>query len=246
MLNLIILPPNLESSLIIVGTIVLFVVVIGTLTGIIPWYKIKNKFKKMIKNSNELTFYRAYEYFGEYSSEQKNIIENIDVVLSNFRKTDSTTDMVLIESKFHNNYYTFFDLDSDKDLELFKKLYADTPYVIFMSSYDRYWGILDIPYKELNDIFLDTNWKVCNDAKYVSYSKKHNALFIRGLYETEARKPHLFETNGILSDNFQLFIDKLNKYYNKEALELSVLRYKDPTLLVKFSRKRKLQQINNA
>jgi len=46
--------------------------------------------------------------------------------------------------------------------------------------------------------------------------------------------------------NYQeTFIDKLDTYYNKEGLELSVLRYKDPTMLIKYNRRRKLQQLKD-
>jgi hypothetical protein len=198
-----------------------------------PWYKLKNKVSKVVDkiyDNNELTFYRAFNYSGGYSDEQRNINESIDKIFYKFRNyggkkvptLDSTTDTVLIEAKFNNIYYAFFDLDDNINisvLELFKKIYADTPYVIFISSkIGRYWGILDVPYKNLDDIFLDTNWKVCNDNKYVTYSKQNKTLFMRGLYETEDRKPYLFETNGKLSENFQLFIDKLTRYYNKEGL----------------------------
>ena len=54
----------------------------------------------------------------------------------------------------------------------------------------------------------------------------------------------ILHINGNLSTNFQLFIDKMFIYYNNEGLELSVLRYKNPQLLIKFNRKLKLQQLS--
>ena len=68
---------------------------------------------------------------------------------------------------------------------------------------------------------------------------------IRGLYENKEKKPVLYEINGNLSKNFQLFIDKLRIYYNREGFELSVLRYNDPSLLLRFNRKRKLEILKN-
>ena len=95
-------------------------------------------------------------------------------------------------------------------------------------------------------MFYDHNWKICNDEKYISFCRAHNVLIIRGIYETEARKPNLYHINGNLSKNFQLFIDKMVIYYSKEGLELSVLRYKEPAMLVKFNRKQKLKQIEQS
>ncbi len=76
--------------------------------------------------------------------------------------------------------------------------------------------------------------------------KERENILIRGLYEDLSRKPRLNEINGNLSKNFQLFIDKLSMYYNKEGLELSVLKFKDPNLLIQYNRKKKLQQLNNS
>jgi len=234
-----------------IGFGLLFVMLIGAV--IVNWKRLTSKLKKKIpeklitEKKGELVFYRSYGYFGGYSTEQKFVKEFIDRILSIWRyKTDlSKDDNVLVESKFNGVYYPFFDLDNDTNLDLFKKVYSDAPYAIFSSSYNRYWGILDTPYDNLNEIFTDTNWKVINDQKYVSFSKNFNTLYIRGLYENEGRKPRLYETNGNLSENFQLFINKMTKYYNHEALELSVLKSKDPALIIKFNRKLKLKNLNN-
>jgi hypothetical protein len=156
--------------------------------------------------------------------------------------------MVSIESKFNKKYYAVFDLDTKEHLELFKTLYNDTPYALFISSSSEenshYWAIVDIAYKKIKDIFYDINWKNCNDQSYVSFCRNYGRLMLRGLYENEHRKPKIYNINLTLSKKFQLFIDKLLIYYKKEGFELSVLRYKDPTMLIKFNRKKKLDIIN--
>jgi hypothetical protein len=79
----------------------------------------------------------------------------------------------------------------------------------------------------------------------VSFAKSQNLLLIRGLYENRSRKPALYETHGNLSGNFKLFIDTLEKYYKTYGLELSILRFQDPEMLLQFNRKQKLKNIND-
>jgi len=212
------------------------------------FYRMKLLFTK---NKNELSFLRQYTYNGLYSREERLILESLNTIISKFIKMEKNTGGVLIESKFNGIYYPMLDLDSQENFDLFKQLYINTPYVIFKSSIDQssvdldhYWGFLDIPYKKPSIIFKEHNWKICNDQKYISFSRWCNKILIRGLYENKDRKPFIFETNEKMSTNFQLFINKLCIYYNKEGLELSVLRYHDPALLILFNRKCKLKQIN--
>ena len=193
---------------------------------------------------DELSFFREYVYNGSYSRDNVFAKENLNVIIQKFKAKVTNDNTVSIESKFNNKYYPVFDLDTQEHLDLFKTLYTDSSYVIFCSSAGHYWGFLDNPVEKLEDVFYDHNWKICNDEKYISFCRAHNVLAIRGVYETEARKPNLYHINGNLSKNFQLFIDKMAIYYSKEGLELSVLRYKDPAMLVKFNRKQKLQQLS--
>jgi hypothetical protein len=204
---------------------------------------ISNFFKK-IEPKNELVFYRQYITYGAYSESNKYKKQKISDIIYYFRK-HTNNNGVFIESKFNEFFYPLYDLDNIENLDLFKKLYSKDNYVIFRSSVDHYWVILDSPTKKIDDIFCDTIWKTCNDQKYVMFSSEVNGLFIRGLYENENRKPYIFETNGNLSKNFQLFVDKLTNYYSNEGLELSVLRYKDPDLLIKFNRKTKLKKLQD-
>lgn len=205
-----------------------------------------NFFKKVRVKKNELSFIYSYIHYGNYSNDNILKPKYLEFILNKFKKNVNVNDLnIQIESKFNDEYYAFFDLDDDQEkLKLFKDLYNDMSYAIFHSSSDHYWAILDKPYKNIKDIFSNANWKICNDTKYVNFSFNHKKLIMRGSYESKERKPVLYETYGILSKNFQLFIDKLYYYYNNEGLELSVIKYKNHELLIQYNRKLKLQQIN--
>ena len=124
-------------------------------------------------------------------------------------------------------------------------MFSHDSYVIFQSSEDHYWGILDKNFRKFSDIFEYHNWKICNDSKYVQYCFNKQHIVIRGLYEDKNRKPFVVKTHGELSDNFKLFITKLEDFYKNEAFELSVLRYHDADMLVKYNRKLKIESLNN-
>lgn len=194
---------------------------------------------------NKLSFLREYTDHGDYGMDSGFYNESLNKIIKKFKNFELVNnDKVAIKSKFNNIHYPIFDLDDLEMLEIFKTLYSDESYAIFKSSDEHFWAFLDAPHKNTKDIFYNTNWKICNDQKYVTFSIGNKNLIVRGLYENKKRKPYLFEKNGILSKNFQLFIDKLSIYYNKEGLELSLLRYKDPELLFQFNRKIKLEQLN--
>jgi len=193
---------------------------------------------------NELSFFRQYEISLDYSKLNRFRRISIEKLLKIFKKHTTGSTKVNIRMIFNGNYYASYDLDLQSKLTLFKQVYSATPYVLFKSSEGKHWGLVDIPYKKLKDIFVDHNWNICNDQQYVSYTKHHRLLVIRGLYKNFDRKPTHIYTNKILSKNFQLFIDKLVTYYSKEGLEMSILKYQDPEMLIKFNRKRKLELLN--
>lgn len=237
-----------------IGIILLILFGVFILTGImvynVPWYKLK---KVVPDKKDELVYYRQFKHYNTYSTSDRFVKETIDTISSKFKNSTHIIDGININSKFNGIYYTVFDLDTEEKYLLFKRLYAANSYAIFCSSRKtddglterlHYWALLDLPYDNISDIFQETNWKICNDTNYVSFCVHHGVLFLRGLYETKYRKPNLYETNGKLSENFQLFIDKLSMYYNKEALELSVLKYGDKELLIKYNRIRKIQELN--
>lgn len=223
-------------------SIVLFCIIFGIVYYNVPWYKLKNYFSKGDKNG--LKFYQQETISDSYSTDEILVSTKIRKIISNFKNSHKTD--IVISSNFNNIRYAIFDLDSFDNKELFKKIYSDVPYVIFLSSSDNsdhFWGILDVPYKKYSEIFNDTNWNVCNDNKYVSFCKAHGFMMIRGLYQNKKRKPHIYETNGNFSENFQLFIDNVTTYYDRESLELSVLKYQNDEMLIKYNRVKKLQEL---
>jgi len=210
--------------------------------------------RRVVVKKDTLSFFEQYIYHDSYSDEDRMRPRYLPKILDIFRRSVKCNGSVSIESRFNNINYAVFDLDNIEQLKLFKKIYSATPYAIFVSSYEQfvstssqnnYWAFVDYPYSNIRKIFNEPNWKVCNDHNYVSFCMHHKKVLVRGIYEDNSRKPHQYEINGNLSKNFQLFIDKLDTYYNKDGLELSVLRYKDPTMLIKFNRRRKLQQLKD-
>lgn len=207
---------------------------------------------------NELIFHRKYEYDRSYSTHIGFTKTNIYKMLKKFKKKSYINDNIAIESKFNGVYYPFHDLD-DKFLELFEELYKDIPYVIFRSSsqeseyhygkhskgnyVNKYWAFVDDGHKKMSQILNNTNWINCNDKDYVRFSKEYKRLYVRGLYEFCERVPVQVGTNGELSKNFSMFINKIKEYYNNESLELSVLRYKDDDLLIRLNRDKKMKTI---
>lgn len=213
--------------------------------------KVINKLKykqRQLLNNNELCFIYQDSYSDGYGSSKRYSRKSLDFILSKFRSYVNISEGVTIETLFNGIHYAVFDLDIQDKFDLFKKLYNPNSYVLFISSSDddcdHYWGILDVPYKNFSQILYEPNWKICNDENYVKFCYERNSINIRGIFENKKRKPYLYEINGNLSENFKLFINKLTKYYDKEGFELSVLRYKDPELLIKYNRKRKLEEIN--
>lgn len=194
--------------------------------------------------NTELYYVREYVINENYSTKNKQVDTTLEKLFKKFRKED-TENKVYLKSKFNGKYYQFHDIDDDKMLETFKKIFDTEPYVIFSSSPGHYWGILDKCSKDLDTIYKDTNWRICNDSRYVSCQQNAKDLVMRGIYETEARKPKIFEQNltDLWSKEFKLFINKLERYFKNEGLELSILRYKDQVLLTKFNRSKKLEKL---
>ncbi len=199
--------------------------------------------KKKIKKNDELTFYYDYVVHGNYSNTNKNKILTLPDIFSKFKKINVVPKEwnIFVKSEFNGITYPMFDLDTIEHKETFEKLYNDVSYVLFQSSQDHYWGILGI---ENKNMFTDTFWLSCNDVKFVSMTKMRGEYRLRCLYNNLNIKPINFNVNGQISDNFKKFLDKLKKIYSNEALELSIIKYKDPQMMLKFDRKRKLDKIN--
>lgn len=233
-----------DSEIIILGCFLVFFLI--ALISFIVYLVNRTNFRKI--KTNEIIYFRQY-LGGSYDSTNYYKITNLSKLILKFKKEPSIDDSVSISSKFNNLHYPVFDLDNKKDYELFKTLYIANSYVIFRSSKEfvddeHYWGIVDAPQKDIKNIIQDKNWKICNDPDYVKFSTYQKKMFLRGLYKTLDRKPMQIDTHGKISKNLKLFTDKVIKYYNKEGLELSVLKHKDPTMLIRYNRKIKLRILN--
>ena len=192
-------------------------------------------------HDDKLSFLRQFKYVSGYDTGNKTRRCSIEGVVNKFMKNDfDVNDDVFLLSKYNGINYAFFDLDDINKYQLFKKLNNGLPYIIFQSSPNRYWGIVDVPYKKIKDIFIDETWKICNDNKYVEMSIKIKTLMIRGSYENYDRKPTELERSGVFSNNFINFINKIKTYYNNEGFVISVSKYKNEDLLEELEVRRQL------
>lgn len=161
--------------------------------------------------------------------------------------------MLGVNLLYRGNYYKFYDLDNEYDLEQFKKLYTDSEsYVIFRSSKstkpgetDHYWGIIDRPYKNIKNIFKDTYWKKCNDSFYVRIVKSKKKMCMRLTYENLNRKPCLIETHGAFSKDFDDMLKDIKLFINNHALELSVLIHGTNELMTELKKIKSVVDLNN-
>lgn len=198
------------------------------------------KSKKSIKD--ELVIYHEYVVYGTYSEKNKSKIMSIVDIFERFRKKSKIPKKweIYVKSEYNGVMYPMFDLDTIEHKDTFEKLYSSVPYVLYQSSPFHYWGILGI--KNPN-IFTDTYWLSCNDPDFVNMTKERKHFRIRVLYEELSRKPVLIKINGNISENFQKFNNKLDLFLNNEAMELSIIKYKNTQMMLKFDRKRKLDKI---
>lgn len=210
------------------------------------WFLTKEIEPEIKPIPNELLLFLEYTEYGSYGSNKRFAKKNFENLLMRFKETASSNgDYVYIEGKFNGIIYPFYDLDNEENREVFEKTHEFEDYVLFQSSPGHYWGIIgQTPYTNTS-FFYDTDWLSCNDPKYVSCSKGFDNIRIRGLYENMFRKPKIVKENlkEGWSENFSTYIESLVKYYDNESLELSVLKYKTPELILLFNRKRKLEQI---
>lgn len=68
-------------------------------------------------------------------------------------------------------------------------------------------------------------------------------LLIRRIFEDFTRQPIIIKKSKTLSDNFTIFITKLEKYYNQDVIKFSTLKFKDTELLKTYLRTEKLKRI---
>lgn len=208
------------------------------------WFSKKNKIKDHPRE-NQLIIKYEYEYspWSSYSSETRIKRGYIDELRENFKQGKFFN--ILVISEFNNIKYPFFDIDELSKYNHFVKN-ATCNYVSLQSSPGHFWIIIDKPFSNFSDFKKDelvNDWIVYSDNKYQTMTNDRKEFHIRGYFEKLERQPVLIDKIGTFSDNFKEFISQLEKYFEYDALELSFLRYKDPDVLLKYRRIKKLHRI---
>lgn len=193
---------------------------------------------------NNLNFYILKDaYFFNYTNRKVFRKKSIKDIYKEYSKLNFN--VIFIESKFNGIMYPFYDLDADDKYTKIKEI-LDKPYALFNSSdkYEHYWLFVDDErFKNIKELFNDNQWLCYNDQNFLNATKESKKLVIRGLYNKLNKKPKLLYIDENASDNFKLFINKLDNFYKNEGLELSSLKYKDPEMYNFYIRKKKLQKI---
>jgi len=138
-----------------------------------------------------------------------------------------------------------FDID---DLSKYNHFMRHTNYngVVFQSSPGHFWVIIDKPFNSVTEFLKDDlkmDWICYSNDKYNDMVKTQNFFCLRGLFDKMIRQPIVVQTIGNLTDEFKIYIDKLEKHFLVDSLELSTLRYKDPEMLLQLRRIKKLERI---
>jgi hypothetical protein len=123
---------------------------------------------------------------------------------------------------------------------------TNTIMFVFVLVKNHYWVLVDKPFKKLKNFFNDTLysiWIVYSDTEFTRISLEQKKLLIRGIFEDFTRQPIIIKKSKTLSDNFTIFITKLEKYYNQDAIKFSALKFKDTDLLKTYLRTEKLKRI---
>ena len=204
--------------------------------------KIKKITNSYILKKDELTFLRIYEYFGTYSNTSKIKNTQIDFILSQYRNQNEYNELIIL-SKLNDYHYPFFDID---DIDKYNHFCnnTDSNYVSFQSSPGHFWVIVDKPFISLQDFIKDpifNDWIVYSDDKYTKLVS--DKFYIRGTFKTLMRQPVIDKKIGVFSDDFKTLIEKIVEHYDTDGLELSMLRYKQPDMLLQFKRMKKLTRI---
>jgi hypothetical protein len=202
--------------------------------------KTSNLFKK-----NELVMYSSYDYTDDYDhTVAERFIPTTSERILNMYK-DSDFDELILSSEFNGKLYPFFDID---DYNSYYKFYNNTKlnFVSFQSSPGHYWVIVDKPFKNFKEFLNDdmyNEWLVYSDIKYTNMAYEQKKFYIRGLFDTLDRQPSVFQRVGIFDFDFKIYIDKMEKFFQTESLNLSIIRYKDSEMLLQYERIKKLERI---
>jgi hypothetical protein len=199
------------------------------------------------RKANKLTFAIQKKVNDGYSTINKIREKSIDNINKLYNK--GKFDIILLISKFNNQYYSFFDVDNDIMYNGLCETLDENKYnyVCFRSSENHYWVLVDKPFRNLkrflNDDTLYPIWSVYSDPEFARISLEQKKMLIRGIFGDFTRQPIIIKKSKTLSNNFTIFITKLEKYYNQDAIKFSALRFKDTELLNTYLRTEKLKRI---
>lgn len=199
------------------------------------------------RKTNELTFAIQKVVYDGYYAINKIREKSIDNINKHYQKGNFQN--ILLISKFNNQYYSFFDVDNDIMYNGLCETLDENKYnyVCFRSSENHYWILVDKPFRNLkrflNDDTLYPIWSVYSDPEFTRISLEQKRILIRGIFEDFTRQPIIIKKSKTLSDNFTIFITKLEKYYNQDSIKFSALKFSNSELLKTYLRIAKLKRI---
>jgi hypothetical protein len=206
--------------------------------------KIRNKIWEYFHyNENDLYFRRDLTKSSGYGyvTLERNIKQT---KITHLYKQMSYFDFYII-SKMNNGIYPMFDIDDYNTYQNFLSN-NENKYVTIQSSKNHFWVILDTPFNKYNEFVeskIYNEWNVYSDNKFNSMCNRKEDFYIRGTFEKLERQPNIIHKSDNLSVDFNIFINKLTQYFSETSLELSILRYKEEDMLLKYNRILKLKRI---
>jgi hypothetical protein len=199
------------------------------------------------RKKNNLDIYILVEKYGRYTSNEKKQKISVKDVLNEYRTHTNIKNAgdVLVTTKYNGVFYPFLDID---DVETYNFFCNNTnyKYVSVESSTDHHWIFIDKPFKTYNDFInseLYIEWCFFTDDKHSKLYNEDQEFYIRGFYQNYDRMPKIKDVDKHCSDNFKEYIVELKKYFEHTAMELSIIKYKDPDLYKQYVRIKKLERI---
>jgi len=207
--------------------------------GIFSFFS-RKKAELVIKpKKDELSYLMVYEYSDTYSTNTSSKPTTIELM----RNSDFKG--LIIKTLFNDKHYPMFDID---DIDKFNHFMKHTNYngVVFQSSPGHHWVIIDKQFDSVYDFLKDDlklDWICYSHDKYNDMVTEQKYFCLRGLFDNMNRQPFVLQTFGNLTNDFKIYIDKLEKHFQVDSLELSTLRYKEPEMLLQLRRIKKLERI---
>ncbi len=150
-------------------------------------------FKLFGQKKDRLIFAYEKTIYRSYSSMQTSKYITFEKAIRRIQKNKKPC-RLFIQSKFNGNHYPVVDVDDDIELpNMITKLNrSNIHYVVFQSSPNHYWIIIDIAFDRFNlgQICL-TLLGMEGDKKYVEACNERQAYQIRAYTENPDRLPHI-------------------------------------------------------